>query len=361
MTTTAIDVDTIGRAEPKRDRWGRYLLPTPDGTTVAHTRATTVAETIDDRYNLERWKMRQVAHGIGLRTDLYALAASHHPDTDRGTYDRLCEQALEASKSSAAASQGTALHRFTERLDQQAIGLDDIPGQWRQLAETYQTTLARNGLIIDPERIEQIVIHDDYTVAGTCDRIATIPDGRTVIADLKTGKSLNWSWLAISIQLAIYAFHTATYDPATDTRGPRVDVDRDIAVVIHLPASGPDVGACQLYQVDLAAGWDAFLTAVAVRGHRKNAKALAAPLQIATPGYDPVIARAWIAERISALPSAAVADLRNRWPDTIQQPFPTEPTVDQVDTLAAVLDRVEAAHQIPFGAVRPAGSTNNDT
>ncbi len=48
--------------EPKRDRYGRYvIIPATGGKAKSYTRATTIAETLDDRYNLELWKMRQVA------------------------------------------------------------------------------------------------------------------------------------------------------------------------------------------------------------------------------------------------------------------------------------------------------------
>lgn len=348
---TGIDVALVAKPEPKRDRWGRYVIPNPTGKPIAHTRATTVAEAMDDRYNLERWKQRQVAYGIGRRKDLYALAASHDPENDRGTYDQLVDKAMEAAKSSAAASEGTALHRFTENLDAGRIQLDDIPDEWRSRCALYQQTMTDLG--VEWVAIEQILVDDRYEVAGTTDRIATTSGGRALILDLKTGKNLAWSWQAIAIQLAIYANHTATYDPTTDQRGPRIDVDTATALVVHLPAIGPEAGTCQVYEVDITQGYSAYLTALEVRAWRKTkTDQLTGPYQPAGPE---VSVREWLAGRVQALAghAQAVSDLRNRWPSSVPQPLPDEPTVDQARALEGVLDALEAKYQIPLGPPRP--------
>jgi hypothetical protein len=44
------------------------------------TRVTTIANTLADRYALEQWAQRQIVYGLGVREDLYALAASSTPD-----------------------------------------------------------------------------------------------------------------------------------------------------------------------------------------------------------------------------------------------------------------------------------------
>lgn len=348
---TGLDVALVAKPEPKRDRWGRYVIPNPSGKPIAYTRATTVAEAMDDRYNLERWKQRQVAYGIGQRKDLYALAASHDPENDRGTYDQLVDKAMEAAKSSAAASEGTALHRFTENVDAGRITLDDIPDEWRSRCELYQQRMAELGL--DWVAIEQILVDDRYEVAGTTDRIATAADGRAVILDLKTGKNLAWSWQAIAIQLAIYANHTATYDPLTDQRGPRIDVDTTAALVVHLPAIGPEAGTCSVYEVDITQGYSAYLTALEVRTWRKTkTDHLVTPYRPTTPQLT---LREWLAGRIQALAghTTAVNDLRARWPATVPQPLPDEPDAGQVAAMESVLDALEAKYQIPLGATRP--------
>ena len=70
-------IDALQPTEPPRDRYKRYLIaPRDGGKAKAYTRATTVAEVLDDRYNLELWKMRQVAVGLTRRNDLLLKVAA---------------------------------------------------------------------------------------------------------------------------------------------------------------------------------------------------------------------------------------------------------------------------------------------
>lgn len=364
MSLTVDQIDT--RPEPKRDRFGRYLLPDENGNPKAYTRATTVAGTIEDQYNLTRWKQRMTAYGLARRNDLLALATTHHPKTDRGTFDEIVDKAMHAAESDAAASLGTALHRATETIDGTGTPIAEMPERFQQRLTVYRAALNEAGIEIDPAGIERILIFDNFGTAGTADRVPLIlPDGRRLVGDLKTGTLGKWSWLSISIQLAIYANHTATYDPATEKRGPRIDVDTTEAIVIHLPAAE---GPCELYTVDIAQGYDYMLTAFDVREHRKtsqNGARLYQPFNGGTGGATAV--GDWLRDRVKAIAetggAAAITDLRNRWPATVPQPLPEIPTSEQADALAAALSLVERAHGVPFPADRPgttaqkAGST----
>ncbi len=360
MTSLAVDtIATEPKPEPPRDRWGRYLIPGPNNKPVPHTRATTVAKTMADTYALEQWQMRQVAAGLARRPDLVGLAAAHDPDTDRKIFAEIVDGAMEASESASGRRDGTTLHRFTELVDLGLRQLDDIPEPYRARVACYQTKLTDAGVQIHPQWIEQIFIDDRYTIAGTADRIVTLADGRRVIADLKTGKSVDFGQLEFAIQMAIYANHTATYNQDKDRRGNRVDVDRDTALVIHLPSKGT---GCDLYLADLKIGYDALITAMEVREWRKT-KTLTPyrPLAVGTGGETAL--GDWLRDRVRALAGhpAAVADLRARWPSTVPQPLPAVPGPVMVEDLATALDRVEAAHQIPFGASRPGTATPTAT
>lgn len=364
---TAIDVDTIAtepKPEPRRDRYGRYLIPDTKGKPVAHTRATTVAKTMADTYALEQWQMRQVAAGLARRQDLIGMAASHDPENDRKVFEEIVEGALEASESAAGRRAGTTLHRFTELLDLGRIQIDQIPDPYRARVEQYRDTLTGAGVQIHPEWVEQIFVLDlDPTggatpggglkIAGTADRIVTLADGRRVVSDLKTGKSVDFGALEFAIQLAIYANHDASYDQIRDKRGkPVPGVDREMGLIIHLPSGGE---GCELYKVDLVKGYDALLTAIEVREWRKT-KGLLTPYRVAAVGSGGVGAlRDWLVQRVQAVAAheAALVDLAARWPGTVPQPLPVELAGHQVEDLAACLDRVEAAHQIPFGPTRP--------
>lgn len=372
---TAIAVDSI--APPQLfDQYDRYLLPRPNGERAPHTRASTIAGVLDNRYSLEQWQQRVVAKGIAMDQGLRALAASCDVDTDKKKFKEICEDAIKIGGGERAANEGTGIHTLTETVDKGG-SVSDIPEEWRDRIECYVRELDRVGLHVDPDLIERIVIDDRNQVAGRFDRgltldrditlqfpprkgnkkgrKANVPAGSILVGDVKTGGYM--SWLKFTIQQATYANHTATYDEATHHRAPRIEFNTDVAAIIHLPAKGEP--ECRIHWVDLVEGYDAYLTALEAYAFRRDDKALT----VAEPG-DPfagleVETAAWVRDRIRTLAGnpAAVTDLRNRWPDTVPQPFPPDATRAQIDQLARVLDVVEARNQIPFGATRP-GANN---
>lgn len=268
-----------GSATVKRDRWGRYLLPDPEtGKERAWTRATTVARTLADEYNLTKWKLRQVARGMALRPDLVAAAAATDPDADKGTFDKITDQAMERAGSSAGANLGTALHSFTGRLDSEQPPLDALgaPAALHGDLRAYVDTMRRHRL--RPAHVERIVVLPDLGIAGTFDRIVSQPPGQTkaaplAVLDLKTAKSIDYSMLEIAIQLALYAHAPLMWNAATRTYEPMpVDVDKDRALVLHLPV-GKAHG--QLYGVNIIEGWTYAQLAMQVRAARSNGKGLA--------------------------------------------------------------------------------------
>jgi hypothetical protein len=260
-----VTADVFG---PKRDRWGRYLLPDPDtGKERAWTRATTLASTLADTYGLTLWQMRMVAKGLGMRPDLLALAAAAHVD-DKTTLDRVAKDAKEAAGSSAGANAGTALHSFTEAVDRGEQV--QIPPPWDADVAAYRNTLDHHGVITHPDWIERIVVWPEYNVAGTLDRIVTLPDGRVVIGDVKTGKDLGYAWSEIAIQLALYANATHMWHGDHWEKMPALDPSE--AVVFHVPVGK---ATCDLYTVDTVAGWEMISVAHRVRqwrGRRDLAK-----------------------------------------------------------------------------------------
>lgn len=345
--------------EPERDRWGRYMIvPQAGGKAKPYTRATTVAETLDDRYNLELWKVRTTAQGIILRPDVYAeLASLPHP-VDKATkakWDKACARAMDYAKGSAGSNLGTALHRFVERINR---GEDPkVPAPWDADIAAYREALVRHGLTIDSRYLERVVVLNHLGVAGTFDLIVGTPDGRLRIADLKTGATLDFSWNAIAVQLALYANADSLYDLSTKTHGGMPEVDRDVALVLHLPAGK---GECTVYEVDIAAGWEAAQHAMWAREWRKERDGLARPLIIpggppaasdlhsveqpgaSVPGVDTVARRADLVERVKALPAPLLAELADKWPRGV----PTlaafdDHTVEQLDAIDKALSGID--------------------
>lgn len=255
----------VAVAEPKRDRWGRYMLPHPEtGKEQAWTRVTTVANTLADRYGLEQWAKRNVALGIAAREDLYALAASVTPD-DKAQLNKIVADAEEAAKARSGANLGTALHRITERVDR---GEDlDIPDAWRADIDAYCQTLVDHHIKVHPEYMERIVVLPKPKVAGTLDRLVTVDrSDEYILADIKTGQDVvNYGMGEIAVQLALYA--NASHMWNGDGYDPMPPINKKRAIVIHLPVGQ---GRCDIHWVDIEAGAEAAKQALWVREWRKR-------------------------------------------------------------------------------------------
>lgn len=254
-------------AETVVNRWGQYVI---DGKN--YQRVTTLAGMLDSRHALEKWGRRNVARGLTLRNDILAQVAAC-PDDDKTRLDGLCEAALEAAAGSSGANLGTALHEMTARVD---AGEDFKPlPPWDVDVKAYQALCEQAGVTICPEWVETTVVLPALGVAGTLDRIVEVRD-RLWIADLKTGRSLDYSWASIAIQLACYAHAEYVWDWEHKDRRPMPDVDQKSALVVHLPAGA---GIATLHVVDIEAGWEAAQMAVQVRDWRAR-KNLARPARI---------------------------------------------------------------------------------
>ena len=264
--------------EPKRDRWGRPLIPDPDtGKETAYTRVTTFAKSISDTFGLAKWQTRQAVKGLTMRADLFALAAAT-PVDDSKTLDRVAEDAKQAAGSSAGANAGTALHSFTERVDR---GEDIVvPAPWDADVAAYRRALAAGGFEVDRRYIERMVIIPEMGCAGTFDRLLIrIVDGQLVVGDVKSQKDMTFGHLEISIQLALYSRGRSIWNTRTREHEPMPAVDQTTAIVMHTPVGK---ATCRLYVVDLVAGWQAAQLCTAVRGWRAR-KDLVTPLSVAAP------------------------------------------------------------------------------
>lgn len=265
----------------ERDQWGRPLIapPQPLGAKpVAYTRATTVAKTLDNTAGLMLWKQRMTMLGLVARPDLRIAAAATDTD-DTKALNRIAEDAADAGGASAAATTGTALHSFTERLDR-GLPVGHVPAEHTADLRAYQDLARDVGWTI--RHVEQFTVLDAYKVAGTADRVVEI-DGRWYIADLKTGSSVGFhhSW---AVQFAIYA-HGMPYDIEARTRRPwDVVPDTERAIVIHLPAGQ---GTAAAYWIDIAAGWEAFRLSMQARKWLARRDLLT---PFTSPTADPVLA-----------------------------------------------------------------------
>src|SRR5574338_1435 len=384
------------RPEPKRDRYGRYLIPHPDtGKETAWTRATTFAKTVSDTFGLTKWELRMVSLGLAKRPDLLAQVAGVLDPDDRDAkrlLDGIAAQAKEAAGSTTRSNLGTALHTMTEHID---AGRDfTVPEAHAADLDAYRSTTA--ALHIDPAHIERIVTVPAYNVAGTLDRLATV-DGRLVVADLKTGRTLA-GVAEYAIQLALYANAATMWDPTTGEHEPMPEVDKEQALIIWLPAGE---ARCELHTVDIAAGWEMAQTCETVRTWRKRRdlsriytgaheewvedpdSGNGAIVRVTTtngqvtevastpepnhveppfPDHKPATADEWITGRIETLVAsrAAKAMLAQHWPAGTPKRAPW--TDEQVDAIVPVLERIETAVEAPFpyDDPRPRPATHED-
>ena len=356
--TIALDANDLlaPKAEPKRDRWGRYLIvPQTGGKAVAHTRATTVAETLDDRYNLELWKMRQVALGLAARPDLIAQAAAHTTE-DKKVLNDVCKQAMDAAAAQSGANLGTALHRIIERHNRGQ--LDECPDLFTERVAAYRDAIAAAGIVVRRDLVERVAVLGRHNIAGTFDAGVEI-GGRHYVADLKTGTGVDFGARGFAVQLAIYANAETLYDYNTETHEDAPGFDLERAVIIHLPAAG---GPCALHWIDIAAGADALEHAMWVRSWRKRdvITPFAAPPAVVEPSavVDPpgdADTRAWLIGRIAAMPPDAVALLAARWPADVPTLKSTDThTAAQLSAIGDAVSGVERDRDLSFPPLHPA-------
>ncbi len=257
----------MSRPEPRRDRYGRYILPDPDtGRDRPWTRATTLAKTLGDETFLTKWKLRTAALGFTKKPVLLDQVAVADPE-DKETLDHLADKALEAGGGGDGAKHGTAVHEWTERWDLGEAGhIDDVPGQYQPDVLAYHTAMASAAVVALPQFVERIVVNRTLDVVGTLDRIVALPDGRWVIGDVKTAKNIHFGWLDIAIQLATYANADLMWDWESESWQEMPSRDPDVGLIMHVPARQ---GVCALWTVNLIAGWEAALLAQRVREMRQ--------------------------------------------------------------------------------------------
>jgi hypothetical protein len=342
MTT---DEFTIHQEAPK-DRWGRYKITDPvSGKDRGYTRVTTIAKTMDDQGSLADWKTRMAITGLVKRPDLLAQASTNLDDRQR--LNRLAQDAIEAAGGHGRANLGTALHAITEQLD---LGMTpQILPNLQPDIDAYLNAVAGADITMHREYIEVLLINDEYEYAGTADRIITLPDGRMVIFDLKTGTDLSYAYGSIAVQLAAYANAEWVYNWRTGQRDPMPPIDKTVGIICHLPAGE---ARCEFYTVDLTAGYEALKMSFEVRNWRKRKGLFSPYTTVQNVGTRDIISRRnWVKQRIQVLTKQGQTMLITAWPD--DTPKLQDCNHTQLDALIAVLTQIETATDAPFHSADP--------
>jgi hypothetical protein len=251
----------------ERDRWDRPLIvPVDGGKKIPYTRISTLSDYVTSSSGLEIWKRRGLAKGLGEREDLAALAAALPPltgdrDQDRPTnvaLDEIIELAIEHSGQHKKARWGTAVHGFTEPGEH-----GPVPARMVDDVESYKAATAGLEVVAT----ELFVVCDELQCAGTLDHLMVLPAYWTRVLDKKSG---HLKPMELAIQLAVYA-HSVVYDAETDERSPLPggEIDLEWALAAHIERG---MGRTELYEVDIAAGWEAAKHAAQVRADRKSPK-----------------------------------------------------------------------------------------
>jgi hypothetical protein len=188
------------------------------------------------------WARRNVVYGMAHDASLVArvLALGGTPytwgDDAKKAVNKIHERAAEVALAHKGADIGTAVHTMTERVDR---GEQFDAGIYEADITAYVSALIRAELYVDPAHIECRLVCDELEMAGTADRILAHADGRRLIADIKTGASVDYGGLGWAAQLASYA-HGTLYDVA---KAQRVDTPRSTAPPGSSSTSRPAKGS----------------------------------------------------------------------------------------------------------------------
>jgi hypothetical protein len=266
-----------GRVRMER---GRYKLPDPDtGKDALFTRVSNIAKVLEDTYHLDQWKDRMLAKGMAMRPDLVMLAGATPLDEKWKFAQDIVKPARDTAGGSEGANHGTAFHSLTEIVDRgEPVPVGTHPDHVKQL-KLYRQSLEDHGLTVVPHWMERIVFNREHRLVGRTDRALLAADmslldypaaqAGHVIGDVKSQKSMDFGCMAIAMQEAVYARADLVFNEDTYAwEEPDVELNRDVAVVMHVPSNDPDTA--DIHVIDIARGWELVQVAMDVRAARKE-------------------------------------------------------------------------------------------
>ena len=243
----------------QRDSYGRPMVPpaSGDGAPVPYTRASTFGKYLEDTTALGYWQAWQAVRGTAVDPHTAADVIDHEGSTPR----RLVETLIDAGGGRDKAARGTARHALVAmRLEGKP--LPDMPTESLDALDAVADTVRGLGTL---RGVEVDVVNDEYHVAGTADYWITAPDGTTIVADLKTGRTV--SPLSVPVQLVSYARGRVWRG---QLRREYLAASAPRLVVIHAPQ---DSGRISVREVEPARAKALADLAVQIRAARKVNKA----------------------------------------------------------------------------------------
>jgi hypothetical protein len=314
---------TVDDNTPKveRDSLGRPRILNPaTGKVKSYTRVTTYIDNLEDRTQLEKWKLRTLLEGVVLNEtevgkedgghgDYYvglARQAMHERDvalrkldkadrkgkletgergvseaaivsTFKSTLNDIAHEALELGGVHEKAQKGTDLHALCELYDMQGMGaINELVHAGKITPADHQDVVAYASAMlaagIKVLECEQFVVLDDLGVGGTLDRLvmAKVPgSARAVrmVADIKTGR-VDYGIGKIAQQIGMYS-RGKGYDPANPKARRDLKANQTKGLLIHLPQG---TATCTIHVVDLTLGAKGNKLSSEVRAWRNEGK-----------------------------------------------------------------------------------------
>jgi hypothetical protein len=368
---------TIDPPQTRRDSLGRYLVTQPQtNKLVPYSRVTTIAKVLDSGAALAPWKAAMTATGLIMRRGLRAqweelLARYGEPwyagDDAKSLTKNLVEECATIGGASERKQLGAALHTITAIVDC-GRSIPHLTEETERDVKAYQAGLAEHHIQVLPEQIELTVVLDNWEVAGTFDRLCTVPGyDLPLIADIKTGSSVEFSWPSFAVQLAAYSRANAIYqqgdaaDGSQDRRLSMPEVDQKHGLILWLNAGK---GTLEPWIVDLNAGWEGFEKSMWTRiWHRlpiaepldrAEQPNLATVLQMSLPHTQ---LKQWLQDRINNIgqhPEARTY-IQENWPKDIEplKSLNRNHTEQELTAIDDLLTEIERRFRLSFPPDKP--------
>jgi hypothetical protein len=205
---------------------------------ITYPGVTSILKVIDKSDALMSWAARQTAEAaVGLASE-YGTREDRSPITAletllasvgrEGTIKALT--ARKDWKRDEAAALGTAVHGYADdHINGRPIP-DDLPQVQRDYVTVYEDWWKAAGWTVRTS--EAYLVHTAHGYGGTLDLLCRDRDGRTVLADIKTGKGV---YSEAVLQLAAYGNAELIQTPAGDLF-PMPAVDR--YAILHVTKDG---------------------------------------------------------------------------------------------------------------------------
>lgn len=278
--------DNLPEADVKREGGEPTLIPKGlEGKDIRsrYTRASSLADFIEETGFLHRWEMRYLAKAMGQNEDLAALAAveTYSTGISDATWggekfqsgkrlDEIIERALDRVRIHEKADRGTAVHGATEP---GAPPLERIPERLRGPVAAFNEINRKE--CIDLVGTEVFTANDITMSAGTFDHLARIPGhplfkDQYIVGDKKTGRFDPFSWC---IQISSYA-NGDIYNTSDNSRPAwpgEINLKYGLVWQIDSEPDVDDARRVKLWIIDIEFGWEMAQLAAKVRdGHKRR-------------------------------------------------------------------------------------------